>query len=99
MRQVLKKPILSEKSTRLGEQGHYVFEVHPDANKIEIRKAVEDRYHVGVTDVRTVTVHPRVKTQYSRRGFVSGKTARRKKAIVTLKKGQTIDLFGELPAS
>ncbi len=98
MRQVLKRPILSEKSTRLGETGQYVFEVFPDANKIEIRKAVEERYHVGVTDVRTIMIHPRVRTQYTRRGFVTGKTARRKKAIVTLRKGQTIDLFSELPS-
>ncbi len=97
MRQVLKKPILSEKSTRLGEQGQYVFEVHPDSNKIEIRKAVEARYHVGVTDVRTVMIHPRVRTRYTRTGYISGKTPRRKKAIVTLRKGQTIDMFGELP--
>jgi len=89
--------MLSEKSTRLGEQGQYVFEVHPECNKIEIRKAVEQRYHVGVTDVRTIMIHPRVKTQYTKRGFVTGKTARRKKAIVTVRKGQTIDLFGELP--
>ncbi len=95
MRYVLVKPILSEKSTRLAEQGQYVFEVYPASNKIEIRRAVEERYGVAVDSVRTITVHPRVKTQNTRRGFIVGKTPRRKKAIVTLKKGQRLDIFGD----
>jgi large subunit ribosomal protein L23 len=97
MRQVLKRPVLSEKSTRLADAGQYVFEVTPSANKIEIRKAIEERYHVGVTSVRTITVKPKVKVQMTRKGFLMGKTALRKKAIVTVKPGQTIDIIGDLP--
>lgn len=97
MRHVLKRPVLSEKSTQLGEMGQYVFEVIPSANKIEIRKAVEDRYKVSVAEVRTITVKPKTKVQMTRRGFVAGKTRLRKKAIVSLKKGQTIDIIGDLP--
>lgn len=97
MKQVLKRPILSEKSTMLGDKGQYVFEVVPSANKIEIRKAIETRYNVGVADVRTITMKPKQKVQLTRRGYVLGKTALRKKAIVTLKPGQTIDIIGELP--
>jgi large subunit ribosomal protein L23 len=97
MRQVLKRPILSEKSTLLADSGKYVFEVIPSANKIEIRKAIEERYRVGVTSVRTITVKPKVKFQLTRKGYISGKTALRKKAIVTVKEGQTIDIIGDLP--
>lgn len=97
MRQVLKRPILSEKSSQLADKGQYVFEVIPSANKIEIRKAIEDRYKVGVVNVRTMTVKPKQKIQLTRRGYVQGKTALRKKAIVTVKKGQTIDIIETTP--
>lgn len=94
MRQVLKRPILSEKSASLETSGKYVFEVVPSANKIEIRRAVEERYEVKVTDVHTINVRPKNKSRWTGRGFLAGKTVRRKKAIVTLAKGQTIDLLG-----
>jgi len=94
MRQVLKRPYLSEKSSQLAEAGKYVFEVLADANKIEIRRAVETRYGVGVANVNTVTIRPKQRTRYTRKGFMIGKTAWRKKAIVTVKPGQTIDLVG-----
>lgn len=97
MRQVLKRPILSEKSAQLSDKGQYVFEVIPSANKIEIRKAIEDRYKVGVTSVRTITMKPKQKVQLTRRGYVQGKTALRKKAIVTVRTGQTIDVVGDTP--
>ncbi|MEP7220955.1 MAG: 50S ribosomal protein L23 [Bacteroidota bacterium] len=97
MRQVLKRPILSEKSSQLNEKGQYVFEVITSANKIEIRKAIEERYRVGVTSVRTMTIKPRQKVQLSRKGYIQGKTALRKKAIITVKPGQTIDVIGDLP--
>ncbi len=96
MRHVLKRPILSEKSAAFEPQGKYVFEVMPSANKIEIRRAVEDRYNVKVTNVHTVSIRPRNRDRWTGRGFISGKTVRRKKAIVTLAKGQTIDLLGDL---
>lgn len=94
MRQILKRPILSEKSASFEPAGKYVFEVIPSANKIEIRRAVEERYGVKVTNVHTVSIHPRNKSRWTRRGMIAGKTVRRKKAIVTLAKGQTIDILG-----
>lgn len=94
MRQVLKRPLLTEKSAQLADNGQYVFEVIPSANKIEIRKAIEDRYNVGVTSVRTMTIKPKQKIQLTKRGYVLGKTASRKKAIVTVKEGQRIDMIG-----
>lgn len=96
MRHILKRPILSEKSASLEPKGKYVFEVAPNANKIEIRRAVEDRYQVKVVEVNTVNVKPKSKDRWTRRGFVSGKTNRFKKAIVTVAEGQTIDLLGTL---
>ena len=97
MRSVLKRPLLSEKSMTLQEKGQYVFEVRTDANKIEIRKAIEERYKVGVTNVRTITIRPKAKMRTTRRGYIVGKTPQRKKAVVTLRKGQTIDVVGDLP--
>jgi large subunit ribosomal protein L23 len=97
MRHILKKPILSEKSMALSEKRQYVFEVVPSANKIEIRKAIEERYRVAVDQVRTITVRPKSKMQMTRRGVTAGRTATRKKAIVTLRHGQSIDIIGDLP--
>ncbi len=96
MRSVLVRPILTEKSSAVEPLGKYVFEVIPSANKIEIRRAVEERYEVSVKSVHTITKQPRTRTRWSGRGFISGRTNRRKKAIVTLVKGQTIDLLDGL---
>jgi len=96
MRHILKRPLLSEKSASFEPAGKYVFEVIPSANKIEIRRAVEDRYNVKVVNVHTINVKPKSKDRWTRRGFVSGKTNRFKKAIVTLAQGQTIDLLSNL---
>lgn len=97
MRHVLKRPILTEKSTALSNKAQYVFEVDVNANKIEIRKAVESRYRVDVASVRTITVRPQARVQMTRKGWIQGKTKWRKKAIVSLKQGQTIDIVGDLP--
>ncbi|MBC8145875.1 MAG: 50S ribosomal protein L23 [bacterium] len=96
MRSVLKRPLLSEKSMTLQEQGQYVFEVSTNANKIEIRKAIEERYKVGVTSVRTITIRPKTKSRQTRRGYIVGKTNLRKKAVITLREGQTIDVVGDI---
>ena len=96
MRQVLKRPILSEKSASFEPAGKYVFEVIPSANKIEIRKAVEHRYGVKVANVHTINIKPRDKSRWTNKGLIAGRTVQRKKAIVTLAKGQTIDILGEV---
>lgn len=101
--EIIKRPMLTEKSTRLretggaddvwGEEEEYaqkvVFEVARDANKIEIRKAVQKLFNVTVTSVRTQVVRGKKK----RLGRYFGKTAWRKKAIVTLKAGDAIEFF------
>lgn len=88
---VLKKPVLTEKSLALLDEGKYTFDVDVHANKVEIRHAVERLFNVKVESVHTLNVRPKAK----RVGRFIGKTNRRKKAIVKLAEGQKIDLFGE----
>jgi large subunit ribosomal protein L23 len=90
--QVLKRPIITEKAAKLNEKRQYAFEVEIKSNKIEIRKAVEAQFGVDVISIRTIRIRPKNKLQFTRRGRFVGKTAARKKAYVTLKEGQTIDI-------
>jgi large subunit ribosomal protein L23 len=94
---VLIRPIVTEKMTRLMEEGgQYAFEVRRDANKIEIRRAVESHYPgVKVDEVRTMIVRGKRRTQQTRRGITVGRKATIKKAIVTLKEGE-IDFFEQV---
>jgi large subunit ribosomal protein L23 len=89
---IIKRPIITEKAMKLGEKGQYVFEVFPDANKIQIKKAIENLFEVNVVSVRTLNVKGKNKMRMTRRGIMRGKTALKKKAYVTLKQGQTIEL-------
>jgi len=90
---VIVKAIISEKGTRLREGGNkYLFQVHPDANKIEIKHAVEQIFEVHVEAVRTQFVLGKIK----RLGRFTGRRSNWKKAIVTLKQGDTIDLFEQV---
>jgi large subunit ribosomal protein L23 len=87
---VIRRPMVTEKSTRQKEESRqYVFEVHRDANKIEIQSAVERLFKVKVLQVRTSNVLGKVK----RLGRKYGKRPDWKKAIVTLKEGDRIDFF------
>src|SRR5438105_10692953 len=86
------RPVVSEKSTVLGDQGKYVFEVAPTANKIQIKQAVEEAFankKIQVAHVNIVHVSGKIR----RRGRTAGTTRSWKKAIVTLKAGQSLDLF------
>jgi large subunit ribosomal protein L23 len=86
------RPVVSEKSTILGDQGKYIFEVAPTANKIDIKRAVELAFankKVQVSSVNIVHVSGKVR----RRGRSVGRTRSWKKAIVTLRAGQRLDLF------
>ncbi len=86
---VLRRPIVTEKSTLLSEQGRYVFEVDSGASKHDIAKAVEWAFDVKVVKVNTLTVPGKVK-RYGRR---PSKRPDWKKAIVSLQAGDTIQLF------
>lgn len=87
--QILRRPYVTEKSHNLAQGGVYVFEVHPDADKKKIRRAVEELYEVNVVSVRTIS-H---KGKERRFGRFSGKTSATKKAMIRLKKGQSIEIF------
>lgn len=89
---VLKKPVLTEKSLKLiQEENKYTFDVDVNANKTEIKQAVEAMFNVKVTSVNTMNVRAKTK----RVGRYVGKTNKRKKAIVSLAADNKIDLFGE----
>lgn len=97
MMEILQKPVLTEKVTTLTDkQNQYVFLVDLRANKIQIRKAVEQMYGVSVTSVNTMRYEGKHKMRGTRRGFVEGRTARQKKAVVSLAKGETIDFYGSV---
>ena len=97
MHQILIRPLITEKMSNLtADQNKYGFLVIPKANKIEIAKAVENKFNVHVADIRTVNHPGKTKTQFRKSGRFTGKTAKYKKAIVTLREGETIDLFEEV---
>lgn len=92
-REVLKRPLLTEKATLQAEKGIYHFEVLPDTNKIEIAQAVTARFGVAVQSVQTSWRKDKHKTQFTRKGVRRGIKGGYKKAIVHLKPGHTIDVF------
>lgn len=92
--EVIKRPILTEKSTRLmEEQNCYVFEVDRRANKTLIKQAVEKLFNVKVRKVNTAIIPGKIRYRYTRRGIIRGKKPPYKKAYVFLKEGYTIDIF------
>jgi large subunit ribosomal protein L23 len=86
------RPVVSEKSTMLSDQGKYVFEVAPNANKIQIKRAVEEAFADKKIQVASVNIL-RVQGKMRRLGRHSGMTRSWKKAIVTLRPGQRLELF------
>lgn len=92
IKRLLKRPILTEKILKLQEdKNKYAFEVDQDANKIEIKRAVEKKFDVAVIDVRTMNIKGKRKQMNTRRGITRGRRPDRKRAIVTLRKGDSID--------
>jgi large subunit ribosomal protein L23 len=97
MKEILIKPLITEKMTNLtADQGKYGFIVNKDSSKIEIAKEIEKKFNVHVLKVRTINRAGKTKTQFRKSGKFTGKTASYKKAIVTLKKGETIELFEQV---
>ena len=88
--EIIIRPIVSERSYAEMEQNRYTFEVHKDANKYQIKDAIEEIFNVKVTRVNTLRVKP--KTKLVR--YVAGQTRSWKKAIVTVAEGQSIEIFG-----
>ena len=94
---ILIKPIVTEKMTAQGEDfNRYGFVVAKDANKLEIKKAVEELYNVKVSEVNTMRYAGKRKQRYTRSGISVGKTASYKKAVVTLAEGEVIDFYSNI---
>jgi large subunit ribosomal protein L23 len=94
---ILLKPIVTEKMTAQGDKfNRYGFLVARNANKIQIKKAVEEMYGVTVESVNTMRYGGKVKTRYTKSGGMVGKTASTKKAVVTLAAGNSIDFYSSI---
>jgi large subunit ribosomal protein L23 len=93
--QVIRHPVLTEKSYVLAETGKYTFRVHEKAHKTQIRQAIEQLFDVNVVEVRTASV----KSKPKRRGQTAGRSRQWKKAIVQVREGQTIPVFQVFEAS
>jgi large subunit ribosomal protein L23 len=91
---VLIKPILSEKANKQAEKANrYSFVVDKKANKLEIKKAVEAFYGVQVAEVNTMVMPSKLKAKYTKAGFIVGRKPSRKKAVVTVAEGESIDIY------
>ena len=94
--EIIVRPVVSEKSIDQSTRGRYTFQVHPDANKIQIKAAVEELYatdKVSVVSVNVLTTKAKEKSRGTRRGRIRGTTSPWRKAIVTLAPGQKIQFF------
>jgi len=95
---IIIKPIVTEKLTAITGKfpNRFGFRVSPKANKLEIKQAVEAMYQVTVVDVNTMKRSGKFKSRYTKAGIVSGRQDAYKKAIVTLKEGETIDFYSSI---
>jgi len=93
----LKKPILTEKASALTEKSNrFTFKVEHKANKLQIKAAVEKMYGVSVVAINTMVVNGKLKSRNTKGGLVSGRSPKYKKAVVTLKDGETIDYYSNI---
>ena len=94
---IIQKPILTEKASQLTEKlNRYAFKVDHRANKIQIKNAFEEMFDVTVVAVNTSVVAGKSKSRFTKTGFVSGGSPKFKKAIVTIKDGETIDFYSTI---
>jgi len=97
MTDIIKRPIVTEKAMKLQESNQYCFEVDVNSNKIEIKKAIEKMFEVDVLSIRTTRIKPKTRSRFTKTGVQRGKTKERKKAYITVKEGQTIDVVTGTP--
>jgi large subunit ribosomal protein L23 len=92
------KPIITEKMTAVTDkkQNRFGFIVKPEANKLQVKAEVEERYNVTVVSVNTMRYAGKNKSRYTKAGLLRGRTNAFKKAIVTLKEGETIDFYSNI---
>ena len=90
------KPIITEKFSAMADKGRYAFIVEKTANKVEIKQAIEKAYGVTVSSVNTMNYIGKIKFRYTQTKIMTGLVKKSKKAVVTLKKGDTIDFYGNI---
>lgn len=92
------KPLVTEKMTKITDKrpNRYGFIVRPEANKLEIKAEIEAQYNVTVTDVNTARYAGKRSSRYTKAGLIRGQKNAFKKAIVTLKEGETIDFYSNI---
>lgn len=93
---ILVKPLVTEKVSALNEKGKYGFVVDRNANKVEIKKAVEKMYGVTVENVNTMNYLGKKKSRFTKSRVISGRSASFKKAVVTVADGDVIDFYSEI---
>lgn len=94
---ILYKPVVTEKYTKLGKKhNQFAFIVNRDANKLQIKQAVQEMYEVEVIDVRTMQYTGKNRSRFTKTGIIKGRTKAFKKAVVTLKEGETIDFYSNI---
>jgi large subunit ribosomal protein L23 len=95
--EILLKPIVTEKMTSQGDKfNRYGFIVTKNANKLQIKKAVEELYDVTVDSVNTMRYGGKLKSRNTKSGVLKGKTVSRKKAVITLAEGNKIDFYSNI---
>jgi large subunit ribosomal protein L23 len=90
---VIRRPVMTERNTDLMQEGRYTFEVAPDANKLQIKQAVEELFKVKVLGVNVSTTKAKEKSRNRRRGRVQGYTSPWRKAVVTVRPTDKIEFF------
>ena len=93
---IIIKPVITEKYAKLNEKGRYTFVVDKDANKIEIRNAIEKEYGVNVESVNTYVTAGKTKTKMTKTKALTGRVASVKRAVVTVSKGEVIDIYSSI---
>ena len=95
---IIIKPLITEKMTKISEKdpSRCAFIVDKKANKIEIKKAIEDLYSVKIDSVNTMNYSGKRKARYTKAGYIQGRTNAYKKAVITLAEGETIDFFSNI---
>ncbi len=94
---IIKRPVITEKMTAISEKlNKYAFIVDKNVNKIQIKEAIEKLYGVKVAAVNTMNYDGKKKSRYTKAGIVTGRRPAFKKAVVTLKEGDTIDFFSNI---
>ena len=94
---VIIKPVITEKMTAMGDtMSRYAFLVDKKANKLQIKKAVEELYEVKVEAVNTMIYAGKTKSRYTKAGYISGRKNATKKAIITLAQGDKIDFYSNI---